>query len=462
MTLGRTGVVLLVVSLAVPGAMAADVQVVLSSEDGAHKLSPGEPIGLRAGDARGRNVISVDPETTHQTMLGMGASWDHATCYNLSLLSEEQRAAVITRLVHPDKGIGMNLMRLCIGTSDFVGEPYYSYDDMPDGKTDPELKHFSIEKDRDYVLPVVKAALRINPDLLYFASPWSPPGWMTTNGSMMGGKLKREYYAVYARYLLKFLRAYAEEGVPVHAMTLQNEPRMVSPDYPTCLWKGEDQRDFIRDHVGPLFEAGNVDTRIWCWDHNYNWLKFPRTVLSAPEAASYVEGTAFHFYEGEVEAMAEFKQEFPEKDLFFTEGSAFWTRGAIQIMGILRNGARSYNAWVVLLDENRKPNRGPHFASPTSIVINSETLEITYRFDYYMYGQFMKYIERGAVRLASTVGGRLFDTTVFRNPGGELVLVAANAEPREKRFTVQCGAYHFRAEVPGKAVVTYCWHLPEE
>lgn len=459
----KSVVQLLAVFLAVPLAAAAQagtVEVWLSSEDGAHQLTPGAPIALEAEMRSRGTTLVIEPEKTHQRMLGMGASFEHATCENLFKLTPEKREEVIRKLVHPEEGIGMNLMRVCIGTSDFVGEPYYSYCDLPEGETDPELKHFSIEKDRAYVLPVIKAAQAINPDLLFFASPWSPPGWMTSNGKMEGGRLEREWYGAYARYLLKFLRAYEAEGVPMRAITVQNEPAHVDPNYPTCLWRPEDQRVFLRDHLGPLFDQEGITTPVWCWDHNYNFEDFPRTVLSDPDAAKYCEGTAWHFYEGEPGAMARIGAEFPDKDAFFTEGSTFFTRGAITMIDIFRNGARSYNAWVILLDEKRQPNRGPHFASATSIVLDSETLELTYRFDYYMYGQFMKFIQRDAVRLESTPGDRDFNSIAYQNPGGSIVLVAANNGRRPHRFTVQCGAYGFRASLPAKAVGTYRWEMP--
>ena len=442
-------------------ASAAGVEVWLSSEDGEYQLTPAGPIECETGVRPWGDTITVEPGTTHQQVLGMGFSFEHATCENLYKLSPEKREEVIRKLVDPVEGIGMNLMRVCIGTSDFVGEPYYSYCDLPEGETDPGLTHFSIEKDRAYVLPVIKAAQAINPDLLFFASPWSPPGWMTSNGKLEGGRLERKWYDAYALYLVKFLRAYEAEGVPMRAITVQNEPGHADPNYPTCLWRPEDQRDFIRDSLGPLFDQEGITTPIWCWDHNYSFIDFPRTVLSDPGAAKYCEGTGWHSYEGKPEAMATLTSEFPEKDAFFTEGSTFFTRGAIDLIGIFRNGARSYNGWVILLDEKRRPNRGPHFASPTCIVLNSETLELKYRFDYYMYGQFMKFIARGAVRLESTVGDRDFNSIAFRNPDGSLVLVAANNAKHIHRFTVRCGEQAFRASLPAKSVGTFRWGVPE-
>jgi glucosylceramidase len=441
-------------------AHAATVEVWLSSEDGEFQLTPGEAIPLEQDVRAQGTVVTIDPARTHQRMLGMGASFEHATCENLFKLTPEKREEVIRKLVDPVDGIGMNFMRVCIGTSDFVGEPYYSYCDLPEGETDPELTHFSIEKDRAYVLPVIKAAQAINPDLLFFASPWSPPGWMTSNGKLEGGRLLREWYDAYALYLVKFLRAYEAEGVPMRSITVQNEPAHVDPNYPTCLWRPEDQRDFLRDHLGPLFDQEGITTPVWCWDHNYKFEDFPRTVLSDPGAAKYCEGTAWHFYEGKPESMATIGAEFPGKDTFFTEGSTFFTRGAIKMIDIFRNGARSYNSWVVMLNEKRQPNRGPHFASPTCIEINSETNEVTYRFDYYMYGQFMKFIARDAVRLESTPGDGKFNSIAFQNPDGSIILVAANSAKTTGQFTVQVSGHAFRASLPSKSVGTYRWQLP--
>src|SRR5262249_21384969 len=149
---------------------------------------------------------------------------EHSTCSNLFRLTLSEREQAIEDLVSPSTGIGMNLMRVCIGTSDFAGEDWYSYDDLLPGQNDPELSHFSIDPDRAYILPVLKVAKQKNPDLLFFASPWSPPGWMKTTGNMIGGELLPKWYATYARYLVRFIEAYEAEGIPIHGITVQNEP----------------------------------------------------------------------------------------------------------------------------------------------------------------------------------------------------------------------------------------------
>jgi O-glycosyl hydrolase len=437
--------------------MSSAIEVIQSTQDGAHALSPRPALAwVEAAPGADRTHIEVDPGQRFQRILGMGGSLEHATCENLSKLGEAGRAEVIEKLVHPEKGIGMNLMRLCIGTSDFVGEPWYSYSEPPDGELDLDLKHFSIEKDRGYLLDAIKIARDTNPDLLFFASPWSPPAWMKTNGSMLAGKMKPEYYGVYAQYFLRYLQAYADEGIAIHAVTPQNEPGFPNMAYPTCLWRAEEQLTFVRDHLGPVLRGAGLDTRIWCWDHNWNRLDFPRTIFADAEAAKYVEGTGFHLYEGEVTAQSEIKAEFPDKDVFFTEGSVFGTSGALKIIDIFRNWARSYNAWVLMLDEHRKPNNGPHNASATCIELKDNGT-VEYRFDYYMMGQFMKYIPRDSVRIASTAGDRRWGNVAFLRPDGKTVAVFANADRKPLPVAVISAGKHFSTELPARSVTTFLW-----
>ncbi len=438
-------------------ATGVDVSVWLSTQDGAKQMRVEPPLKFGADGVGDVPLIEIDPAVTYQSIVGLGSSWEHATCENLYRLSEEKRNEVIKKVVHPEEGIGMNLMRICIGSSDFIGEEYYTYCDLPEGEIDVELNSFSIEKDRNYLIPVIKKSLEYNTDLLFFASPWSPPAWMKTNGKLGGGKLKPEYYDVWARYLLKYVQAYEAEGIPIYAITVQNEPNMIHMDYPTTLWNGEMQRDFVRDHLGPLFRENDVKTLIWCWDHNWNNLDFPRAVLSDPLAAQYVDGTGFHLYEGKVEAQSELRNEFPDKHIYFTEGSVFRTIGATKIIDILRHWSRSYNAWVTMLDEHRKPNRGPHSASATIIELKDD-LSVEYRYDYYMYGHFMKFIHRGAVRIeCSGSEVRTFANVAFRNPDGSIVLVVANAGRKEIAFTVNCLGKMFQTALPANAIATYRW-----
>lgn len=429
----------------------------VSSQDMSRVLAAQEAVSLAQLAASTKPDIFIDPETTFQSILGLGASLEHSTCYNISKLAPAEQESVVERIAHPEKGIGMNLMRICIGTPDFTASPWYTYDDLPKGETDPDLEYFSIDKDREYVLPVLKMALRKNPELLFIAAPWSPPGWMTSNDKIGGGRIKTEHFDALGRYLAKFVKAYEAEGIPIYALTPQNEPDYAPSTYPTCRWRGEEQRDFIRDYLGPEFQRQDIKTQIWCWDHNFNLLDFPRAILRDPKAAQYANGTAFHFYEGEPEDMAVLRAEFPDKDIFFTEGSTFGVRGASMIIRILRNWARSYNAWVTIIDDKRQPNPGPHDCSLTCIVLNTADLSLEYRFDYYMYGQFMKFIKRGAVRVGSSECEESFANVAFKNPDGSMVLIVANTARAPRTFAAACGNVSFSATLDAVSVGTYVW-----
>jgi O-glycosyl hydrolase len=443
----------------------------ISSEDNQFQLSRQLP--LKFAPARGEDLpaIRVDPSRQYQPMLGLGSSLEATTCRNISRLDPKRQDEVIERLVHPANGIGMNLMRICIGTSDFTGDPWYSYDDMPAGQTDVPLAHFSIEKDRAYILPVLKKALQKNPDLLFFASPWSPPGWMKSSGSMIGGHLLPEYYESYARYLVRFVQEYKAEGIPVYAITVQNEPgvdreREPRMSYPSSKYVGETERDFVKI-LGPAFRKAGLTTKIWSYDHNFNeksqpgdeGIDYPTKVLSDSEAARHISGVAFHFYVGQPSGMSVFHSRFPGMPIHFSEGSVYGARGALRLMDILRNWASSYNAWVTMIDENRGPNRGPFPPSPTIMLFNSTDQSVTYRYDYYIYGQFMKFVQRGAVRIESGELGSALGSVAFRNPDGKIVLIVANAGPDSREFRIATGDAAVSTSLPRRAVATYVWPL---
>jgi len=444
----------------------------VTSADHQQQLAEQSPLTWQTEPATNGGRIEVNPAVRFQTMLGLGSSLEPATCSNLWRMSAADRERTIERLVSPATGIAMNLMRICVGTPDFTGDPWYSYNDLPAGETDRELKRFSIEKDRAYILPVLKLARKKNPDLLFFASPWSPPGWMKSNSTLIGGELLPRWYAVYAEYFVKFIRAYEAEGIPIYAITIQNEPgvdrareKNAKWHYPSCHWTGAQERDFIRDHLGPAMRKAGLKARIWCYDHNYNvkstgddpGLDYPRTILRDGRAAAFVEGVAFHGYEGMPSGMTVFHEEFPNVPIYFTEGSVFGIKGAVDLIERLRNWATSYNAWVLMLDDHGKPNNGPFDAKFATVALNTKTLESEYRLDYHVYGQFMKFIQRGAVRLDSGESTRGWATVAFVNPDGHIVLVVANTGGGEKLFDLRYAGRTAAARLGGKSVATFLW-----
>ena len=441
----------------------------VSSEDNVYQLSRQLPLEFLARQTSSLPGIRVDAGRQYQTMIGLGSSLEPTTCANISRLNPKNRDEVIERLVDPVKGIGMNLMRICIGTPDFTGDPWYSYDDVPAGQTDVPLARFSIEKDRTYILPVIKRALQKNPDLLFFASPWSPPGWMKSSGSMIGGRLLPQYYEPYARYLVSFVQAYEAEGVPIYAVTVQNEPgvdREKEPKmaYPSSKYTGETEREFLK-FLGPAFQKAGLKTKIWIYDHNFNKISqpgdegidCPTTVLRDPEAGRYVAGVAFHHYVGQPSGMTVFHERFPTIPIHFSEGSVYGARGALRLITYLQNWASSYNAWVTMIDENHGPNKGPFPASDTIVTLSSKDLSVNYRFDYYFYGQFMRFIQRGAVRIDSGEPEKIFGSVAFRNPDGRIVLIVANAGAEPRDYRILSGEWEVTTSLPRRAVATYVW-----
>ncbi len=476
MTWRRTGVTVRVVLLlmwVVAGRVQGGPKIAIwvSSQDAKLALSRQPDVGFDPDQRPGSPGVKVDRSRRFQTMLGFGSSLEPTTCFNISRLAPQQQDAVIRRLVDPDKGIGMNLMRICIGTPDFTGDPWYSYDDMPKGQTDEGLEHFSIEKDRRYVLPIIKKARRANSDLLFFASPWSPPGWMTSTGDMIGGHLLPEYYGVYARYFVRFIQAYQAEGIPIYAVTIQNEPGVdrskATPKwrYPSCHWTGKQERDFIRDHLGPALKKAGLKTKIWSYDHNFNvrgmpgdaGIDYPTTVLRDARAAGFVDGVAFHGYEGKPAGMTVFHERFPDVPIHFSEGSVFGVMGSLQLMSYLRNWACSYNAWVTMIDEKRGPNNGPFHASKTCLMLDTATKTVTYRNDYYLYGQFMKFVKRGAVRVGTSGSVKAYQVIAFENPADEIVLIVANPRRSPQRMHVQSDSGVANVTVPSNSVATLVW-----
>lgn len=422
--------------------------------------------------------LIVDESKVGQQILGLGSSLDHATCFNLSKLSEENRRDVLVRLFDRKNGIGINLSRICIGTPDFTPEPWYGYDDLPNGESDEMLRKFSIEKDRHYILPALRSALEVNPNLIFFASPWSPPGWMKSTGDLIGGELKVEHYGSYAQYFVKFIEAYREEGIPIHAVTIQNEPGVdrskgsVSWHYPSCHWTAEQERDFIKSHLGPAFKKAGLKTEIWTYDHNFNevptpdgddpGISYPRTVLSDPEAAKYVGGVAFHGYAGKPKGMMTFHQEFPAVPVHFTEGSVFGPYGGRLLVEYLRNGASSYNGWVTILDSDGKPNNGPFRASRTCVTVDSKTKQPKYHYDYFQYGHFFRFIQRGSHRIEVEGGDSLLGTVAFLNPDGEIAMVIVNSGGKQRSLTILWHGESLGLSLPQRSIGTITWKSERE
>lgn len=405
-------------------------------------------------------AIILDPETKFQKMLGFGGAFTDASCYMFNRLPSQARETLFHELFHPS-AMGLGVCRTCIGSSDYSTK-VYSYDE---GEPDPELKRFSIEQDRQYILPILREARKANPDMFLFSSPWSPPGWMKAGGSMLGGSMRRHYMPAYARYFLKFLQSYAEEGIPIQAVTIQNE---VDTDQdgrmPACIWPQEYEVDFVRDHLGPLFEEQKLATKIWIIDHNYNLWGRAIAELDDTGLRKYCDGIAWHGYLGSPKMMTRVHEAHPDVDMHWTEGGpdytsprylTDWVNWGKDFIAVLRNWGSSITVWNLALDERGGPNIGP-FPCGGFVTINSQTAEITRSGQYWALAHFSRIIQPGARRFDSE--GTLVGVShaAFANPDGTNTLVVTNSGPAQVAI-VRTGRLQAEMNLGADSLSSWLW-----
>lgn len=404
--------------------------------------------------------IMLNPAARYQDILGFGGAFTDATCYTFNQLAAPAREQLFHEMFHPSE-MGLNVCRTCIGASDYSTK-VYSFDD---GDADPQLARFSIDHDREYILPILGQARQANPDLFLFSSPWSPPGWMKFNNSMLGGSMRRFYLETYAHYFLKFLQGYAAAGVPIQAVTSQNE---VDTDQdgrmPACSWPQEYEIQFVRDHLGPLLEANGVPTKIWILDHNYNLWGRVVCSLEDEKLRRYCNAVAWHGYVGTPDMMTRVQDAFPEVSMHWTEGGpdytdpaylTDWCKWVATFTGILRNWCRSITSWNLALDEHGKPNLGP-FPCGGVVTINSQTKAITKSGQYWAFAHYSRLIRRGARCFDSQSASPNLQHVALENPDGQQVLVVTNPGPAR---TIELSLAGMAATVPLKpdSLTTLLW-----
>jgi len=413
------------------------------------------------------DAIALDPGVTRQQMLGFGAALTDAACSVLSQIPAAGREEVMHELFAPGE-MAMNVCRTCIGSSDY-SRMVYSFDGS--SEPDPELKKFSIDHDKAYILPVLRHARTVNPELFLFSSPWSPPGWMKANGSMLGGAMRMHSFEPYARYFLKFLEAYKAEGVPIDAVTVQNEVDAEQDGrMPACLWAQEIW--FVGKFLGPALRKSGSPTKIWVLDHNYNLWGRAIGELSDPAVYEYIDGIAWHGYAGEPSAMTSVHDAFPQKNAYWTEGGpdfaqpdyqTDFTKWAETFNGVVRNWARSITAWNLALDEKGNPNIGP-FSCGGVITVDNATKKVTRSGQYWAFAHLSRHVRRGAKVFQTDgvgeAGAQASASSVshagFRNPDGSFVVVLSNRGP-EKRVQLLLGSQALEVDLPADSVHTLQW-----
>ncbi|MGG6314279.1 glycoside hydrolase family 30 protein [Paenibacillus macerans] len=440
---------------------------VLTAKDSGDRLEPKGKLTAQAGiSAAGERKLRVNPEQAYQTVMGFGGAFTEASAYTLSRISPEKRAEVIRAYFDPQEGLGYTLGRVHIHSCDFALENYTYVEEG-----DAELKTFDISRDHKWVLPLVHDAAKVaGRNITMLASPWSPPAWMKTNGDMNhGGQLKPEYRGAWALYYTKFVKAYREAGVPIWGISVQNEPAAVQT-WDSCIYSGEEERDFIRDYLGPVMHReGLADVNILIWDHNRDiMVERASAVLSDPEAAQYVWGTGFHWYVSEdFDNVGKVHELFPDKHLMFTEGcqeggvklGAWFTgeRYGRNIIGDLNNWNEGYLDWNLVLDETGGPN---HVGNLCDAPVIADTLTDTlhYNSSFYYIGHFSKYIRTGAVRVGLEIGVPGLLGTAFRNPDGNVAVVVQNETEEAKAFALELGGESVAETLPAHSIATYVIH----
>jgi glucosylceramidase len=386
-------------------------------------------------------IIFVDPDKTFQTFLGIGAALTDAAAETYAKMPKEKQQEFMQAYFSKEKGIGYSLARTNIHSCDFSSD-IYTY--ISEG--DAALKSFSIQHDKQFRIPFIKQAIAAaGGKLTLYASPWSPPAFMKTNNDILhGGKLKKEFYQPWANYYTKFIRAYEAEGIPVWGISIQNEP-MATQKWESCIFTGEEERDFLKNNLGPTMQkAGLGNKKIIGWDHNRDLLyQRASTLLDDPEAAKYLWGIGYHWYEtwsgGEpmFDNLKLVNQAYPNTNLLFTEGCKEkfdlskvydWQLGekyGTNMIHDFNNGSVGFTDWNILLDETGGPNHVQNFCF-APIHGNTKTGELIYTNEYYYIGHFSKFIRPGAKRIASSASRSQLQTTAFKNTDGIVAVIVMN------------------------------------
>jgi len=439
-----------------PAPVIHQATVYVTARDTDDRMRAGETLRLEelAQPEESMSLVMLDPTRRFQTILGFGGAFTDAAAETFAKLPPAKQAEVLTAYFSPDKGLGYTLGRTNINSCDFSSDTY-SYDDTPG---DTALAHFSIAHDLKYRVPFIKAALATaKAPITLFASPWSPPAWMKTNGDMShGGQVKPEDRQAWADYYVRFLRAYQQQGIPIWGLTVQNEP-MSTQSWESCLYTGQEEHDFVRDYLGPTLQKSGLGTKLMIWDHNRGIMyQRAQTVYEDPAAAQYVWGMAFHWYSGDhFDGPQAVHEAFPEKNLLFTEGSEGFTndpareweigeRYGKNILLDLSHWAMGWTDWNLILNQQGGPNHVGNYCS-APIMADTTTGALHYQPSYYYLGHFAKFIRPGAQRIASASTDDNLLSAAFINSDNTVAVVVLN-------LTGQ--AHDYKIWLAGRAVTT--------
>ncbi|PLW95631.1 MAG: glucosylceramidase [Marinilabiliales bacterium] len=439
-----------------------DVTLFLSTYNGIAKFSR-QNVTFTEASENSYPTITINPDDRFQEMDGFGFTLTGGSAMHLSRMSHAGRAKILNELfAHDDENIGVSYLRISIGASDLDVAPF-SYNDLPQGETDEEMLQFSLDPDRQYLIPILNDILAINPDIKILGSPWSAPTWMKTNGATIGGELKPEFYEAYARYFVKYIEGMAAEGITIDAITIQNEP-LHPGNNPSMYMPAVDQAEFIKTSLGPALEAAGIKTKIIIYDHNADRTDYPIGILNDPDAKKYVDGSAFHLYGGEIGNLSEVHNAHPDKNLYFTEqwigapgnfGEDMLWHMQNLIIGAPRNWCKNVLEWNLAANSNLEP----HTSGGCTECLGALTIDgdiVTRNPAYYIIAHASKFIRPGAVRINSNMPSGL-PNVAYQTTDGDIVIIVLNASDITQSFNIEWNEVLITPTLEAKSVGTFIW-----
>lgn len=412
------------------------------------------------------NYVNIDVDSTaqFQTIDGFGYTLTGGSATVINKMNAEVKASLLKELFGTGgNAISISYLRISLGASDLNAAPF-TYNDLSVGQTDLNLTNFNLNPDKTDLIPLLKEILLINPKIKIMATPWSAPAWMKDNGGFVGGSLKPAYYGVYAQYFVKYIQQMKAEGITIDAVTPQNEP--LNPNNnPSLYMTALQQADFIKTHLGPAFKTAGIATKIIAYDHNCDQPNYPITVLKDAQANPFVNGSAFHLYAGDINAMTTVHNAFPDKDVYFTEqytdskgdfgGDLKWHLKNV-VIGSMRNWSKNTLEWNLAND----PSFGPRTVGGCTTCQGALTIgassNVTYNVSFYIIAHASKFVPAGSVRIGSNISGSL-QNVAFKTPSGKKVLVVENDGSETTFFNIKFNGKWVTTQLSGGAVGTYVW-----
>ncbi len=406
------------------------------------------------------NIIKIDDNYTFQNILGFGGAFTESTGYSLTTVPNNIHNKIMNDYFSKE-GLNYNFCRLPIGSTDFSLDSYsYSYKD--------DLSDFSIQRDKKYIIPAIKAAQKINQNIKFLSTPWSPPAFMKNNNNVCnGGKLLDKYKDTWANYLVKYVKAYKNESIKIDYMTIQNEPN-ATQSWESCNYTAYDEANLLKKHLFPIFRKNGLDTKFLIWDHNKDSiLERVKETLIDNATIDLACGIAFHWYTGShFDSLDLINKLFPNKLLIHTEGCTGYSKFklkdelfnaemyASEIIGDFNNGTNAFIDWNMVLEYNGGPNHKKNYCN-SPIMINKNHSDYIKTPSYYYIGHFSKYIMPGAKRIHSSKFSEKISAIAFKNPDNSVIINLLNTNNYNIEYNLCYNNCVFHDNLDSHAIVTF-------